>query len=419
MDGEAESDAERLTTQEVADRLGVKVETVYAYASRGLLRSMRTPGSRHSTFDAGEVERLAERGQRSRPAHAGFAEAFPEILTSITRIRGGRLYFRGHDAVDLAAREGFETAAEWVWTGRAGSPEKFEALPGQLAAVSALVAALPEGTASADRLRLAVAGAGAADPLRFDLRPEIVLAAGRAIVSVLVHALGDAGRRAGDEQDGGVAMRLWNALASPDADLALVRALETALVLLLDHDLAVSTLAARVTASARANPYAVVSAGLGALDGPLHGAAGGNAHQMLATALDQGNAVAVISDHLRTGRPVPGLGHPLYPQGDPRARALFDVLGTVPSAAPYLEVVEQISDAVAHHAHRRPNVDLALAALCLAAGMRRDAPEAIFGVARAVGWVAHAQEEYQESALRFRVRSQYSEHRPGDGEQLG
>ncbi|MEK8172778.1 citrate/2-methylcitrate synthase [Streptomyces sp. M19] len=72
-----------------------------------------------------------------------------------------------------------------------------------------------------------------------------------------------------------MARRLWSRLTALPADEPSVRALDGALVLLIDHDLAASTLAARVAASARAHPYAVVSAGLGALDGPLHGGPAG------------------------------------------------------------------------------------------------------------------------------------------------
>jgi citrate synthase len=54
-----------------------------------------------------------------------------------------------------------------------------------------------------------------------------------------------------------------------------------------------------------------------------------------------------------------------------------------------------------------PNVDFALAALSVGAGMRRDAGEAIFAIARSAGWIAHAIEEYREPPLRFRPVTRY------------
>ncbi|GAA3203118.1 citrate/2-methylcitrate synthase [Actinocorallia longicatena] len=393
--------AKRLTTLQVAERLGVKVETVYAYASRGLLRSARTPGSRGSTFDAAEVERFAEQGQRTVRG-TGFTEDFPRIDTTITRIEDGRFSYRDADAVDLAARLGFERTAGWVWTGRPELPGGFTALPAQIEAVDRVGAAMPASSTLTDRIRMAVVTAAAADPLRYDLRAESVLSAGRAIVAAAVR--GVCGPPAPIEApiEAPIAERLRSALAE-DADDRFGPVIDQALALLIDHDLAVSTLAVRVAASARAHPYAVVSAGLGALDGPLHGAAAGECHRILSDVMERGDATALVPELLRHGRTVPGFGHRLYPQGDPRARALFRLLEDVPSSDRALHAARRLTEVVARDTVDSPNVDLALATLCLAGGMVPEAPEAIFAVARVVGWIAHALEEYREPELRFRV----------------
>jgi citrate synthase len=178
-------------------------------------------------------------------------------------------------------------------------------------------------------------------------------------------------------------------------------------VLLVDHDLAVSTVAARVAASTRAHPYAVVSTGLSAMEGPLHGGASSLAFTMLGDAV-RSDAKAVVAEHLRSGRDLPGFGHSLYPDGDPRAAALLDRLAHEPSAARVLETVSRLSDASRQH----PNVDLVLAALAHAAGMGRTAGEVVFAVARSVGWIAHALEEYDEAPLRFRGQGRYRGPQP-------
>ena len=185
-----------------------------------------------------------------------------------------------------------------------------------------------------------------------------------------------------------------------------------ALSLLIDHDLAASTLAVRVAASARAHPYAVVSAGLGALDGPLHGAASGLAHRMLAEVLERGSAAPVVADHLRAGRRVPGLGHRLYPAQDPRAEALFDVLATLPAARPALAAAREVEATTARQMELHANVDLALAVLSVSSGMPAEAGETVFAVARTAGWIAHALEEYEERPLRMRPSGQYTGPRP-------
>jgi citrate synthase len=411
----------RLTTQETADRLGVKPQTVYAYVSRGLLRSERTSSGRGSTFDRDEVDALLDRGRRVRPALAG-ARTWrgPVVDTDITLIADGRLSFRGVDAVELSRSLGFEEVASWLWTG-AADPEPFVAPDACLSFAAAAVRALPATTDLVSRLRVAVAAAAAADPLRYDVGDGVVATA-RGLVATMVETLplerestrtsaatpsrsGTGGR--GRTVVPALPRRLWDRLTSRRPTEGLLGCLDAALVLLVDHDLAVSTVAARVAASTRAHPYAVVSTGLSAMEGPLHGGASSLAFTMLRDAM-QSDAEVVVAEHLRSGRDLPGFGHSLYPDGDPRAFALLDRLAHLPSATAVLEAVRQLSEA----SRQQPNVDLTLAALAHAAGMGRTAGEVVFAVARSVGWIAHALEEYDEAPLRFRGQGRYRGPRP-------
>ncbi|MEU5715969.1 citrate/2-methylcitrate synthase [Streptomyces sp. NPDC020403] len=406
------AEARRLTTREAAELLGVKPETVYAYVSRGQLSSRRSPGGRGSTFDPAEVERLAGRtGRRENPATAGDLV----FRTAITLIEPDGYYFRGVDATTLARRYGYEAVAEWIWTGELRPGARFTAPPESLAAARRVGAALPAHSSSTDRLRAAVAAAAAVDPLRFDLSPPGVLDSARSLIPTLVGALPVAGAPPADPEDGeggSLAGQLWRRLSGTPADAASLAVLDTALALLADHDLAASTLAARVAASAHAHPYAVVSAGLGVLEGPLHGAASGLAHRMLSEVVDRGSAAPVVADHLRTGRRVPGLGHRLYSGEDPRARLLFTLLADVPRAAPALAAARDVVATTARHAPLHANVDLALAVLSVAYGMPSEAGETVFAVSRTAGWIAHALEEYAERPLRMRPRGQYTGPRP-------
>ncbi|MEU3132920.1 citrate synthase [Streptomyces sp. NPDC007027] len=400
-------DAPRLTTRQAAELLGVKAETVYAYVSRGQLSSIRAAGGRGSTFDAEEVRALARRSGRRDPAPAGGDLVF---RTAITLIEGDRCYFRGVDATELARQHGYEEVAEWLWTGEPRPGARFSAPAGTLAAARRAVEALPAHSGSTDRLRVAVTAAAATDPLRFDLSPEAVLNSARGLVPTLVGALPVLG---GPTADGGpLAAELWSRLTPEPADAPSLAVLDAALALLVDHDLAASTLAARVAASARAHPYAVVSAGLGVLEGPLHGAASGLAHRLLREAVDRGSAVPVVADHLRTGRRVPGLGHRLYRGEDPRATVLFELLADVPQAAEALAAAREVVATTARHAPLHANIDLALAALSVSRGMAADAGETVFAVSRTAGWIAHALEEYGERPLRIRPSGQYSGPRP-------
>lgn len=405
-------DQGRLSSREVADRLGVRLETVYAYASRGLLTSRRAPRGRGSTFDPAEVEALLDRERRGRPARPPSWRG-PVVDTDITLIEDGRLFFRGVDAVALARAGGFERVAQWLWTGETG-PARFTPPREPLAAARAAVAALPGSPDLVSRLRVAVAAASSADPLRYDIRGPAVLSTARGLVATMVQALprqdpatagvaDDPGDGPGHE----LAARLWPRLTQAEPTPELLRCLDAALVVLVDHDLAVSTVAVRTAASVRAHPYAVVSTGLSAMEGPLHGAASTLAFDMLRAAGD-GDVRQVVAEHLRADRPLPGFGHRLYPEGDPRALCLLDLLATQPHAAAVLDVVTDLAAASGMH----PNVDLALAALALSSRMSRAAGEVVFSVARSVGWIAHALEEYDETPLRFRGQGLYRGPRP-------
>lgn len=401
-------DAPRLTTREAAELLGVKPETVYAYVSRGQLSSVRAAGGRGSTFDAEEVRALARRSGRREPSPAGGDLVF---RTGITLIEEDRYYLRGVDATELARRHSYEEVAEWLWTGELRPGIRFEAPPETLAAARRTVGALPTHSGSTDRLRVAVTAAAATDPLRFDLSPEAVLSSARSLIPTLVGALPVVGGASEGAEDS-LARQLWPRLTARPADAPALAVLDAALVLLIDHDLAASTLAARVAASAHAHPYAVVSAGLGVLEGPLHGAASGLAHRMLQEAVDRGSAVPVVADHLRTGRRVPGLGHRLYRGEDPRARTLFALLEDVPQAAGALAAAREVVATTARHAPLHANIDLALAVLSVACGMAAEAGETVFAVSRTAGWIAHALEEYGERPLRIRPSGQYTGPRP-------
>jgi citrate synthase len=409
----------RLTSREAADRLGVRLETVYAYVSRGLLTSRRAASGRGSTFDRDEVESLLtrdRRGGRAQPGTPSRPAAWrgPVVDTDITLIEDGTLFFRGVDAVALARSGGFERAARWLWTG-AASRSRFHPPSEPLAAARAAVAALPATADLVSRLPVAVAAASSADPLRYDTRGAAVLATAAGLLATMVEALPLAATGAGDTagatdrggEDRPLPARLWTRLTPRAPTDGLLRCLDAAMVVLVDHDLAVSTVAVRTAASARAHPYAVVATGLSSMEGPLHGAASTLAYDVLGECLE-GDPRLVVAQHLRAGRELPGFGHGLYPEGDPRAAMLLDLLAEDPAAAAVVGAVQRLTAA----SGLRPNIDLALAALAHAAGMPRDAGEVVFSIARSVGWVAHALEEYDETPLRFRGQGHYRGPRP-------
>jgi citrate synthase len=449
------SETEWISAAEAARRLGIKQATLYSYVSRGVLTRRRASGGRGasggagagggadgvavgkgSLFDPGEVEELARRGRPRRPP--GLAGLV--IESGVTEIADNRLWFRGLDALDLARDWDFEDVCELLWDVRPGpDPGEWQATPAALAAGTAAQAALPSGTFPLERLQVIVPALAAADPLRLQYDPPAVAAAGRAIIAGLVDCLPPAGAgnqqtgagnqqtptRAGNQQasagvgnqqtGAGIPARLWPRLCPDDPPPGLLDALRAALVLLADHELAASTLAARVAASVRADPYAVVATGLGAVGGALHGGASLGAETMLAAAQDAAGVPRVVGDLLRRGERVPGFGHFVYRGGDPRAQLLLAMVRSAVPASPRLAVVDSVLAEMHRRALPEPNIDFALAVLASCAGMIRGAGEVIFAVARTAGWLAHALEEYTaRTPLRPRAVYTGPAHRQAD-----
>jgi len=409
---------------EAARRLGVKPATLYSYVSRGVLTRQHGPGGKTSLFDPDEVAELARRGRPRRPPDGtGLV-----IESAITEIAGDRLRFRGQDALGLARERDFEDVCLLLWRGAPGESGDgggggdggWQAAPEAVAAGRAAQAALPAGTLPLERLQVIVPALAATDPFRLSLDPPAVMAAGRALLGGMVDCLPLAGPHGaagtgrpptGSPPDGrppeghppdggspgpgrGIAARLWPRLCPQPPSPGLLAALRAALVLLADHELAASTLAARVAASVQADPYAVVATGLGAVGGALHGGASLGAQVMLAAADGPAAAPRVVGDLLRRGERVPGFGHFVYRSGDPRAGLLLGLVREAVPGSPRLAVADAVLAETRRRSLPEPNIDFALATLASCAGMITGAGEAAFAVARTAGWLAHALEEY-------------------------
>jgi citrate synthase len=427
-----------ITAAEAADRLGIKQASLYAYVSRGVLGRRREADGRVSMFDASEVEALARKGRPRRSASTAEL-VFESALTEIT---GSTQRSRGHDATDLALRSSFEDVAVLLWTGSlpeaAGEQSDlagrgWRATDEALAAGRAAQAALPPGTLPLERLQVIVPALAATDQFRLHLDLPAVVAAGKALVAGMVGALpraaAGAERLTGTELTGaelprtelpmpepaspepGVAARLAPKLCTGPVLPGLIRVLNAALVLVADHELAASTLAARVAASMRADPYAVVATGLGAMGGALHGGAALGAELMLGSASSPADAPRVVGDLLRRGEKLPGFGHFVYKDGDPRADLLLRLVGELAPNSPQLAIASAVTDEARRRALPEPNIEFALAVLAQVAGMTRGAGEAIFATGRTAGWLAHALEEYERN-IPIRPRSVYTGQRP-------
>jgi citrate synthase len=185
-----------------------------------------------------------------------------------------------------------------------------------------------------------------------------------------------------------------------------VRAVNAALILLADHELATSTVAVRVAASTRADLYDAVLAGLGVVAGPLHGGASQLAYGLVRDA-EQLGAERALDDTLRWQHRLPGFGHSVYTGDDPRFTVLRNLVNDLwPAERP--QVLDALLALAAERSIPGPNVDLGLGALTRAAGMAEDGGRTIFTIARVAGWTAHYLEELEERPIRYRARAVYA-----------
>ncbi|MYB10573.1 MAG: helix-turn-helix domain-containing protein [Acidimicrobiia bacterium] len=386
-----------LTSSEAAARLGVKRATLYSYVSRGLLERAVDSDGRSSRFDPEGVDRL-----RIRSRNRGEGEVGVLVSSGITQVADGELRVRGRNLIGLSAETRFEEAADWVWGAEPDGQWSQSEEAGDVARRVQYL--LPDTAPMIDRLRVAVSVASATDPLRNDLSPSSVRGVGRRVIDLMVDSLPlVAGKRDGDLAD-----RLWCRLAPGRSNARQRAVLNRALVLLLDHGLASSTLGVRVAASVRADPYSAVAAGLGILGGRLHGAASAPVHQIFQEAANSGDPAGALGEAQRRSGRTPGFGHSIYRRNDPRYSALMESIAGAWATHEHLPLVLTVQSLASERTDAPATIDFALGAMTFLAGMRPEAGEAVFAIARTAGWIAHALEEYDEDPLRFRFRARYT-----------
>nr|WP_315401506.1 citrate synthase family protein [uncultured Duganella sp.] len=415
-----------MTAAEALNILDVRPQTLYANVSRGKIRAKPDAADpRRSLYHRDDVLRMARRANGRRKIDAVSAQAMqwgdPVLPSSISTTADGKLLYRGRDAAELAATATLEDVAALLWqcepslvgaaTSSAPAPGVTNSAP---AAAATPAQQLRPSGAAAPGPRAAGANAKGTDAAG---QPAALAAGLLALATLAATAAPSLGRRAealhadaaivfatfadamcgpppADAARQGVAARLAQAWQRPQHQEPIRRAL----VLMADHELNASTFATRVAVSTGASLAAGVLAGLATLSGPLHGGAPAEFARLLALARQTGAAEAVARWR-SGGRPLPGFGHPLYPEGDPRARAMLALL-----PAPGLHA--ELAAAAEAQAGELPTVDFALPALAAACGLPDGAPFVLFALGRSVGWLAHALEQAQANRP-IRPRARY------------
>lgn len=369
---------------EACHQLGVRPQTVYAYVSRGKLEVMPDAvDTRRSLYRAEDVAALAKRKKAGRKHETLAANTLfgsePSIPTALCSFMRGHLYYRGQEAVALAQTATLEEAARLLWGGEQSvdfscgeyvTPDTF--VPGRLAAFTALASLAATGHSTRGRVT------------------RVLHDEAQSLVSSLATAFGA-------QLEGGQALHMRFAQGWGQTE-QVGELLRVALVLLADHELTSSAFAARIAASTGASLPACLLAGLTTLSGPLHGDASGRVHALFAEVERLGEA-QVVNHYLSAALPLAGFGHPIYPDGDPRAAALLAMFEPPEAIARFIAKVTSLTGLL-------PNIDVALAALVARYQLPSDAAFGLFATARSVGLLAHSMEQLGVAQV-IRPRGRY------------
>lgn len=380
--------------------LDVNRATLYAYVSRGFVRSEPVPGRpRERRYAREDVERLRVRAEERRNPEKAAAHALrwgvPILESAITLIADGKLYYRGQDASELARTRSLEEVASLIWTGAFDS-DLFDT-PLHVVSGLAVASDLP----FVNRAQSVLPIVAARDPLAFDLRARNVAQTGWRIVNLLTSVAAATQELAPTVEE--TLAREW---APKKKDAAkLIRA---ALILCADHELNVSAFTARCVASASSNPYAVVVAGLAALEGTKHGGATARVDALWRELRRARDMKASLAERLRRGESVDGFGHPLYPNGDPRAALLLDML----PKSKELDFARNLAASVDRVLGEPPTLDFALVTVERVLALPHGSALTLFAIGRTIGWIAHAMEQYAQDAM-IRPRAKYVGPKPG------
>ncbi len=386
-----------LTAKEAAAQLGIGLPTLYAYVSRGMIRSEARSGHRSRLYRAEDVHALAQKKAPADPGDRALHWGDPVLDSAITLIAEDAVYYRGRDAARLATDSTLEAVAALIWHCREhdpfaeAPPTPPEGFPGMLGVAA--------GLRPIDRCQAMLPVLAAADRKVFDRTPAGIARTGARIMRWMAALI--AGTQPNGDPLHSVLAKAWSV---PESRAGLLRA---AMVLCADHELNASTFTVRCVASTGASPYAAVLAGLAALAGPRHGGLTERAEALLETLLASADPLARAADLLRRGDEPSGFGHPLYPGGDPRARCLLNLMSDAMADDPGLRSGLSLAAAVAEQSGRAPTCDFALALLARCLGLPAGAALSVFALGRTTGWIGHTLEQYSGSRL-IRPRARYT-----------
>lgn len=362
----------------------------------------------------------------------GVAKGLEGIVVAQTRLskvdgEAGRLYYRGYSIDDLATHATFEETAYLLWFGHLPTKDELAQLHQALVAVRPLrpelmerIVVTPKQAVPMAVVRCAVSCLAHFDPEAEDLSEEASMRKAYLLTSQIASVIAAFHRlRQGLEiipprEDLSHAANFLYMLTGEEPSEQAAKALDMYLILLADHGFNASTFVARVTASTLSDMYSAITSAVGALKGPLHGAANQRAMEQFMEIGSVDNVVPWFERAKAEKRRIMGIGHRVYKVFDPRARHLRQKaveLAEVSHDSRWVDIavkLEEVATSDPYFVERKlyPNVDYYSGPVLYTLGIEPDLFPTIFAMSRIVGWTAHVMEQWADNRL-IRPRAEF------------
>ena len=344
--------------------------------------------------------------------------------TAVGDVRGdiGQLIYRGYDINELAGKVSFEEVVFLLWHGRLPNSSQLQELTTALRAERELpqgvidfLKTAPKDAAPIDIMRTVVSMLGCYKTTRHGLAmPEqnqiaIKLVAQIGIVAAYFHRARQGKDFPPVRKDLGEAAHFLYLMNGEVPTKEAEQTLDVAYVLHAEHGFNASTFTCRVVASTLSDMYSAISAGIGALKGPLHGGANEGVIHMLEEIGSPDKVDQWVEDALAQKKKIMGIGHRVYKVLDPRAphlKAMAEKLSGQLGEPKWLQMSERIATIMKERKGLNANVDFYSATVYYSLGIPTDLFTPIFAIARMSGWTAHILEQLADNRL-FRPLSEY------------
>lgn len=400
-----------MSAHEAASELEISLTTLYAYVSRGAIRSEAISGSRRvRAYLAEDIQRLKARKEIRQHPEQVVSKAIswgePIIDSELILVRDDRVYYRGRDAVELAESWKIEQVAALLWgfaeSENAWQVEQFFTEEKPQPALLQKMATFREklyltNLSLIEQFQMVLPLLGAEDLRAYHPSQEAALAASVRLLWLFTCFLARV-----TTPQATLAETLQQAWAPHDAQAT--QFLNAAMILNADNELSTSAFTARCIASTGATLYSTINGALAAFQC-------GQAFRFISSAGQSQQIKQVLVERLKQGEDIPGFEHPLFPTGDSRTVMLLKLLHVQYPEASGTRLVETMVAEAEQMLGIHPRIELAYAALALNLNLTNEQCQAFFALARCIGWIGHALEQAR-SPQGIRPRARYTGIQP-------